>query len=302
VLNAIRWRVDFARDRAKRARWQLKRIADIGTPYDPEPRVALIVAGRNDNYGGDFRGRLDATLTWNLQYPFQEVIYVEWNPLPDRPSDAEWLVKKFKNVRVYIVSAGRHRRCCRNPRMPVMEYFAKNVGIRRATADWICQANADVLIGPDVFRHFNRLRKDCVYGTHNVNIRWTGCEIKREDLKRQTLGGFSAGPNLFSAVGNFVLAHRDLWRRARGYDEALADRRVTCDSHGVAQLYHFGARPRVIGHHYHLDHPESCQNLVLDHQGEFFDPWEGVPYRNPDDWGQADAIEREIGERTYYLE
>lgn len=302
VTKAIEWRTNLALDRAKRLRWHAKNLRDLSANGSAPSRLALIVVGRNDNYGGDFRGRLDATLTWNLQYPFSEAIYVEWNPLPDKPSDAEWLVKKFKNLRVYIVSNERHRRSCTNPKMPVMEYFAKNVGIRRATAEWLCMVNADVLIGPDVFRRMGHLHAGRVYGTHNVNIRWHGGEIAKEDLKRHALGGFSVSNDLFSGVGNFVLASRDAWHQARGYDESLTDRRVCCDAHGVAQLYHFGAKPRVIGRHYHLDHPESCQNAVLDAHGKIFDPWENVPYQNPDNWGQGDAIERQIAERTYYLE
>src|SRR5262245_31003927 len=139
IIEAIRWRVGHASDRAKRVRWHARRLADVGTKVDRAPTIALVVIGRNDNYGGDVRGRLDATLTWNLQYPFHEAIYVEWNPLPERPSDADWLVKKFPNLRVYRVSAERHQRYCTNPKMQMLEYFAKNVGMRRATSDWICQ-------------------------------------------------------------------------------------------------------------------------------------------------------------------
>jgi hypothetical protein len=302
IVDGASLRLGLARERAGRLRWRARDLADSFGARAREEGVALVVVGRNDNYGGDFSGRLDATLGWNLQYPFAEVIYVEWNPLADRPSDAPWLVEKYKSLRAYVVSRERHRRVCTNPKMPVMEYFAKNVGLRRATAPWVCMVNADVLIGPEVFKRFGALRPDRVYGSHNVNIRWGGGRIERGDLKSRALGGFSASPDLFSVVGNFVLAHRELWHRARGYDESLTDRRLSCDSHGVAQLYHLGAKPRVIGRHYHLDHPESCQNAVLDHQGQYFDPWDGVPYSNGDDWGQADAPERQIGERTYYLE
>ena len=302
IQKYVKWRISRARDQAAKLKWRAQGLKDIGKSFEPNPSLALVVVGRNDNYGGDFRGRLDAMLSWNLQFPFQEAIYVEWNPIKDTPSDAPWLVEKFNNLRVYVVSSERHQRCCTNPRMPVMEYFAKNVAIRRATSDWILQANADVLIGPDVFKRLTSLRKDRVYGTHNVNINWSGGRVSPQELTENIKGGFPASPDLFSVVGNFVLAHRELWHRGRGYDEKLTDRRVSCDGHGVAQLYYLGAKPRVIGTHYHLDHPESCQNAILDHQGKYFDPWEGVPYQNPDDWGQADATEKLIGERTYYLE
>jgi hypothetical protein len=301
-LPGIGWRLNFMRDRAKRLRWPAKNLADIGEAVDVNPTITLVVVGRNDNYGGDFSGRLETTLAWNLQYPFNEAIYVEWNPVPDKPSDAEWLTEKFKQLKVYIVSRERHLKCCTNPKMPMMEYFAKNVGIRRATSDWICLVNADVMIGQDVFKNLGKLKRNRVYGTHYANIRWPGRRIEPKDLIEQFLGDFGADPDLFSVAGNFVLASRECWHKARGYDESLTDRRISCDAHGVAQLYHLGAKPRVIGRHYHLDHPESAHRAVLDHQGQVFDPWEGVPYLNPDNWGQADGVERQIASQTIFIE
>lgn len=296
------WRLHVAKDRSTRLRWHLANLADFHHPVERDSTITLVVVGRNDNYGGDFRGRLRTTLEWNLRHPFSEAIYVEWNPLPDRPSDAPWLVERHPQLKVYVVSAERHKRCCTNPNMPLMEYFAKNVGIRRATSDFICLVNADVLIGPDVFPRLARLSKDRYYGTHNINIRWHGRSIDAPDLKTHALWEFSAKPFLFSVVGDFILAHRDLWHRARGYDESLTDKRNYCDNHGAAQLYSMGARPRIIGLHYHLDHPESCRNATFAHQGKEFDPWTGIPYANNEDWGQADAVERQIGERTWRLE
>ena len=304
IRSGLEWRANLVLDRATRVRWPLSRLNDITADVDPDPKIALVVTGRNDNYGGDFRGRLASTLEWNLRAGrFAEAVYVEWNPLPDQPSDAEWLVKRFDNLRVYIVSPDRHKRSCTNPKMPMMEYFAKNVGIRRATADWICAANADVLIGPDMFERMRRLSMDRVYGSHTVNIKWNGGRITPQDLEGSSvIGEFSADKKMYSVVGDFVLAHRDLWHTARGYDESLTDRRVSCDGHGLAQLYHYGAAPRVLGRHYHLDHPESCRNAVLDHQGKYFNPEDGVPYHNSESWGQADGEERQVGERTFYID
>jgi hypothetical protein len=298
----IGWRLNFVRDRAKRLRWPVRDLSDIGEAVDVNPTITLVVVGRNDNYGGDFAGRLDTTLAWNLQYPFNEAIYVEWNPVPDKPSDAEWLTEKFKQLKVYIVSRERHQRCCTNPKMPVMEYFAKNVGIRRATSEWILLVNADVLIGHDAFENLGELKRNRVYGTHYNNIRWPGRRVKPEDLSKQFLGDFGADPELFSVAGNFILASREWWHKGRGYDESLTDRRISCDAHGAAQLYSLGAKPRIIGQHFHLDHPDSSQRAVLAHQGKIFDPWENVPYSNGENWGQADGVEREIAERVVFIE
>lgn len=304
ILEGLNWRFNRMRDKASRAKWYWVNLTDRKSPVDKDPRVALVVVGRNDNYGGDFRGRLDAMLEWNLQFPFAEAIYIEWNPIPDQPSDAPWLVEKFKNLRVYIVSPERHKKCCTNLRMPMMEYFAKNVGIRRAVSPWIGVINADVLLGLDMLKSLKTLRTNYVYGSHSVNIRWNEGSIRPDDLlsKATQIGEFSADRQLFSVSGNFTLASRASWNRARGYDESLTGGRVCCDAHGLAQLYHYGDKAQVLGTHYHLDHPESCRNAVLEHQGQYFDPWTNVPYNNNEQWGQADAQERLIGERTYYLD
>ena len=37
-----------------------------------------------------------------------------------------------------------------NPRVPYLEYVAKNVGIRRATAPFVLVTNADILLGREV--------------------------------------------------------------------------------------------------------------------------------------------------------
>jgi hypothetical protein len=302
LWQRVQYRLSYSYDRASRAKWHVRKLRDVLKPVDIDPTVALVVIGRNDNYGGDFSGRLKATMKWNLQFPFNEVFYIEWNPVVDRPSDTEWLVNDFPEIKTYIVSGERHAKCCTNPKMPVMEYFAKNVGIRRATSKWICLVNADVLIGRDVFRRMRKLRPGTVYGTHSENITWLGGEINDDDLNSYAPGSFSATNELFSVAGNFLLAPRDLFHAARGFDESLTDRRISCDSHGVAQLFNLGARARVLGLHYHLNHPESCRIATFAHQGAVFDPWDGVPYRNDENWGQADAEEKQIRERTWLLE
>lgn len=110
------------------------------------------------------------------------------------------------------------------------------------------------------------------------------------------------GPEGYAASGDFVVAHRDLWHRARGYDEQLPDRRTNCDGRGLAQLYAKGGKLMPIGLVYHMDHPESTRNVKSKHQGESFNFLEGVPYCNPETWGLAGFEEIQVGERIWRLE
>jgi hypothetical protein len=107
--------------------WHLMIIAVCG-----KPEITIVLIGRSDYYHGENRSRIEATLSWNLRYIDGEVIYVEWNRLPKQRSDAGWLVERFPNLRVYVVPPEIHDSLSTNPDIPVMEYFAKNVGIRRA--------------------------------------------------------------------------------------------------------------------------------------------------------------------------
>lgn len=266
------------------------------------PEITIVVVGRNDNYQGDFRARLEATLSWNLSYIVGEAIYVEWNPLPGQPSDAEWLVKRFPSLRVYVVPPEIHERCCSNPNMPMMEYFAKNVGIRRARTPWICVMNADVAFGPEVINRLHRLKVDSLYGTNRVDLQWEGEKLSmRLFANRRLYSGLHRMNKEHNYIGDFLLAHRDAWRQAGGYDESLTDKRAGCDRRGLAQLYHYGITPHYMGVNYHLDHAEAMRYGRAAHHGDAFEYRDNLPYRNDAAWGLADAIESPIGERVWLL-
>lgn len=268
-----------------------------------KPDITIIVVGRNDDYQGDFKTRLETTLSWNLRHIKGEAIYIEWNPLPGRPSDAEWLVERFPNLRVFIVPPGIHESCCTNPDMPLMEYFAKNVGIRRADTSWICAMNADVAFGPDIVNRLHCLRKEYLYGTNRTDLRWNNHQLSYRTLGNRKLHLSTLIMNKdHTYVGDFLLAHRDAWHQARGYDESLTDKRAGCDRRGLAQMYHMGIRPRYLGTHFHLDHPEAMKYSRDDHHGRIFDPFENLPYQNSTAWGLADTQEIRIKDRVWLLQ
>jgi len=267
-----------------------------------KPEITIVVVGRSDLYQGNLRSRLEATLSWNLRHIYGEVVYVEWNLLPDQPSDAAWLVKRFPNIRVYIVPPGIHEICCTNPDIPVMEYFAKNVGIRRARTSWICVMNPDVALGPEITNRLHCLRKDYLYGTNRIYYKWAGRPLSLRTLANRKLHQWTLIMNKeHDYIGDFLLAHRDAWHKARGYDESLTDKRAGCDRRGLAQLYHLGMKPRCIGSHFHLDHPESISYGPKAHHGKSFDPYKNLPYQNTPEWGLANARETQLQERVWVL-
>lgn len=266
------------------------------------PSVTAVVVGRNDDYMSDFRERLHATIEWNTQHFIDEVIFVEWNPPAERELLAHDLTARFKNLRAYVVPPEIHARVCENARVKLLEYHAKNVGIRRASTPWIMTTNADAALGLDMVSKLlsSTLDPAVVWTAQRADIPW------REDVQRRidlltTMRYRRLSPYDRFGTGEFTLASRDLWHRARGYDERMVRHRIGCDVRGTAQMLAHGARIERAGVVLHLQHPTSCSENVQPHHGELATV-EGVPYENDDDWGLGAAREVQLSERIWRLE
>lgn len=266
------------------------------------PQIAAVVVGRNDDYMSDFAARLLATLEWNIRYLISEVVFVEWNPPPDRELLAVELTKRFDCLRAYVVPPQVHAEICQNPHVPLLEYHAKNVGIRRALAPWIMATNADAALGLDTINRIldAELDPDIAWTAERVDIKWREDQQRHLDLLTSLRYGRFI-PYHHLGTGEFMLASRELWRRAGGYDEAMVRHRIGCDVRGAAQMLACGAKITFAGSVLHLAHPTSCTEGVTLHQGETA-TIEGVPYQNPATWGMGNFQEIQIADRVWRLE
>jgi len=267
----------------------------------PRPAVTAVVAGRNDDYMPDFAERLAATIDWNSRYLAQETIFVEWNPPADRELLSPRLVKRFPGLRGFVVSREIHQELCENARVPLLEFHAKNVGIRRANSDWVVATNADAAFGPDAIRKIREtdLSEDVVWSAERIDIPWR--EGRATDIGlTDTLRYRRQIPYHPLGTGEFAFASKRLWERAGGYDESLVRHRIGVDKRGVAQMIAHGGHSERAGIVFHLAHPSSCTESVQEHHGEWA-TLEGVPYENDVNWGLADRKEIELSERVWLL-
>jgi hypothetical protein len=276
-------------------RWRLHRNGS-------RPSITAVVVGRNDDYMADFRERLYATIDWNTRYLIDEVIFVEWNPPPDRELLAYGLTKKFRTLRAYVVPPEIHQAINRNPHLQLLEYHAKNVGIRRATTPWILTTNADAALGMNAINRILHTELDpkTIWTAERIDIAWN-------ENVQQKIGLFGSLryrrfiPYDRLGTGEFALASRQLWEQTRGYDESLVKHKIGCDVRGIAQLVAHGAQINKAGTVLHLQHPTSCVEGVRPFHGEMATV-EGVPYRNDDNWGLGQYRETSLGERIWRLE
>jgi hypothetical protein len=265
------------------------------------PSITAVVVGRNDDYMADFRERLHATIEWNTRYLIDQVIFVEWNPPSDRELLSYELAEKFKMLRAYVVPVEIHQAINRNPKLNLLEYHAKNVGLRRAETPWVMPTNADAALGLNLVNKILGVTLDpkVVWTAERIDIKWN-------ENQQQHIGlGGSLRYHRFipydpMGTGEFALAARELWQRSRGYDESLVKHKIGCDVRGIAQILTFGAEINKAGTVLHLQHPTSCVEGVRDFHGERATV-EGVPYENDENWGLGNAREEELAERVWRL-
>ena len=211
------------------------------------PPFAAVTVGRNDDYMSDFRERLLATIAWNTKYLVGEFIFVEWNPAADRELLSLELTKKFDCVRAYVVPREIHEQTCRNRDINLLEYHAKNVGIRRARSSWIISTNADAAVGLDsVNRLLNTpLQEDVLWTAERFDIPWRENEQKEIGIWG-SLRYRRLNPYHELGTGEFCMASRALWHRARGFDEQMVRHRIGCDLRGTAQMVAVGGTIRRV--------------------------------------------------------
>ena len=240
--------------------------------------LSIVVAGRNDNYGGRFTMNLQQfLLNTSKVLPWAEIILVEWNPPAETPPISSIWPKGVKG-RIITVPSEIHARIDNPKNLPLLEYWAKNVGIRRATKDFILATNPDTLIGTDLAAEIaGGLDSYTYYRTNRtditpVNRGYEECRVIVSHTKWGSYTGLNPAARLTAvlrmlrrcwsyrtfnvphenAAGDFLLASKSTWARFGGYPElSLAshvDSLMLCLLHKEASPYVFK------GHLFHQDH------------------------------------------------
>lgn len=270
----------------------------------PRPRVSAVVVARNDGYFPDYAARIHATVEWNHARLADEVILVEWNPPPDRPLFATGLAAEFPFLKAYVVAPALHQAYAPPPHLVILDYMAKNVGIRRATGDYICASNIDIFFEPRAAFIRFMLDPAFVFRTSRVDFHWDGKPMRPGILRGESpdLPGFDGWRScFFHGSGDFTLAHRDLWYRARGYDESIPLQRMHADSRGLLQLGACGGKIVLWGCHYHTFHASASTAAGNPTLGGPIEIGAGIPYTNSENWGLGNAVETQLSERVWTL-
>jgi hypothetical protein len=288
--------------------------------------LSIVLTGRNDNYGGDFGTRMMRALRFNwppLAGGRCEIVFVEWNPVPDRPLLFDLARAELRDIprerfRGYVVDRRYHDALALNPKLEYLEYLAKNVGIRRASGRMVLVTNTDIFFSRGIVTALNGMafepgtvyraaRVDLALGADQSHVTWEGLEDPAGHARRPVLQ-----PPLFAGgSGDFLLLDRDHWHRLRGFNEVYRVARVGIDHNFLVKAYGCGLRIHDLGSPvYHVNHPGSyriSKNTATEAAAEASWgkrrwPSRHVVYDNDEGWGLGAAPEQPRDGGAVYLQ
>lgn len=239
------------------------------------PYLSLVLTGRNDNYGGDFRRRLqlcilNAHRLLTAHQISSEIIFVNYNPISENPSVDRFIDWPQSNavvdVRIITVPNPVHDELVKvSPRknVPVMEYLGKNAGIRRANGEFILSMNPDIILPAVLVSKLKKLDKQHYYRVDRVDF--SGDLEAEHQFERIFLKGQDYQLNRLSEIPDFRKQNNRLnrWRALTPKLEAVlnfisspvyyntAEYTFHCNVSGDFMLMHRDSWFALNGHHEH---------------------------------------------------
>ena len=242
-----------------------------------------------------------------------EVVIVEWNPLEDRPRIREVLAAA-ENLRVRVITVAKSLHERLGAKIPVLEWYGKNAGVRRAQGEYVLVTNPDIIFSdtlvhvvgqkifrPDVFYRSDRFdfvgegmdlispdgyidfALDHVFQAHLSDDQAHTIPPKMDLLRLPKSRHDRLHTN---ASGDFILAKKEVFQKINGLYEST-ENLYHCDSMSVIRLNHNNifqcilTAPMCI---FHWDHPRG--------QRTHWDPMLALRLGQSvgqDDWGLAGA-------------
>ena len=293
------------------------------------PFLSIVLTGRNDEHGVDFRSRCFRTLQFNHRELSDrgishEFVFVEWAPDSGRPLLVDLVADAVPTLDLrcftgYVVESRYQEALSLNPRLEYLEFLAKNVGVRRARGSFVLTTNCDIFLSRSILQRFEdrRLEPQKVYRAprHDLKAAITQSSIGWEELESadnlEKPPPTLKPPLLRGGTGDFVLLDRETFQLLRGFNEIYRVARIGIDHNFLVKASSLGVPIVDIGGPvYHINHAGSfriSRDLYAGRQGEA--PWgnlqwhaHGVIYDNPPSWGLQEAPVRRRNDLSILLE
>src|ERR1039458_2092234 len=259
--------------------------------------ITYIVPSKNDSYDPQNLEKLILSINTNVQQLIDqkldvETILIDWcSTIPLHTLD------RIKNeIKVPINHIYVDKSLLENDGLNVeryYEYFAKNVGIRRANNKYILIENSDIVNDEDLSKSISKMinnEVNNVYGrpTIRVNVWYPNID---EYTHYNKIDEFPLGD---CTPGDFMLSTKENWIKTQGYDETNeghrgSKRQTNMDVEMLFQFNKLGMPVYFLeGYYRHMDHERG--GLTADQQfGESACTRNTSGYTNRPTWGFTDA-------------
>jgi hypothetical protein len=298
----------------------------MSTGDDAAPYLTIVFTGRNDNFGGDFNGRLFRALRFNHEHLTQagvshEFVFVEWRPIEGRPYLATLLNDEFPDLgpsqlRSYVVDPAYHDARSLNPRLHFQEFIAKNVGVRRARGEFVLTTNTDIYFSRGIIDRLSArtIERGLLYRAprHDIkshsDVSWIGWSLLEDERNCEIVNQIR--PPLFTnASGDFLLLDRDAYQRLRGFNEVYRLAKIHIDGNFCVKAHASGVPLVDIGSPvYHVGRGTLHAQLGSYRDQPGAAPWgdirwkSDVIYVNGSEWGLGDGPERMLNSQVAYID
>jgi len=197
-------------------------------------KSSVVILTKNDNYGGNLSHRAKMCVN-SLVENFDEVVIVDW-----KTRNHNTLLSTFVNevphlgkIKSIEVSSDLLKE--KYPHFyqwNILEAVGRNVGIRRASGDWIASTNVDIVSTPLDFNNlksnefYTSSRRDIDEGFHTQFNNYTDLKTalwnNRDSYhdKPQVHNSTDVW-SLVVCCGDFQIGTKKVWEQAKGFEESI---------------------------------------------------------------------------------
>jgi hypothetical protein len=264
---------------------------------------SAVIVSRNDNYGGNLKERA-ATCLNSMCRVFDEVVYVDWNS-PKR--------SLIEEIRPQLVNLGKLKHIIITPRQAkelvpdpeaqdCCEVMGRNIGIRRATGDFVASTNIDIVpmtldvLGLNDGDFMVAARRDVpdwydIYQEYGQDDLIGLLASEGRDLYPRKPDA-SDSQSVVVCCGDFQFAHFSVWEEVRGFEETMV-RRAFADTNVIIKARGIGMNVGKLDYDcFHLDHYDSSYiemhiKKPLNDKDKYINGFTCTT--NPQNWGAADV-------------
>lgn len=251
-------------------------------------KTSIVVVSKNDNYGGYLNTRASHALNTMINH-FDEVVYVDWCSDNGSLINELDLQKTGKLKHIQVTKEDINNIAPELLQIPIVEVLGRNIGIRRASNDWIISSNIDIL--PD-YLDVSALNENKMYAVSRRNVTLditlnnsendffqflkNNKQLFKKALKIDTHWAGRYDPwSLTVCCGDFQVAHKNLWHSMKGFEESLIYRDCA-DTNVLKKSVIYGNGAELL----------DLDVFHLDHDGHFLNV-NGVSMKN--DWDSSVA-------------